>query len=138
MFRSAARFESDFRKPKQGESGAGELASMLISGLRHHGFSPSPAKDEEYAHSLTCRSGKYSYEVLVAFDFVDRETWEVSCPPVLGWFAKLRGETEEKEHSALVSAIASVLTTDARIRNVRWYKSYGDRSDPSPTPSSDA
>jgi hypothetical protein len=132
--RTAVRFEADFPKPKSGESGAGEVASMLIAGLRGNGFSPSPAQDEEYAHSFVCPSGKYSYSVMVAFDFVDNATWEVSCPPALGRFAKLRGQSEEKEHSALVSAIASVLSADPRIRNVRWYKSYGDKSDQSPQP----
>jgi hypothetical protein len=133
MVRTAARFESTFAKPKSGESGAGELASMLAAGLRAKGFSPAPIEDQEYAHCFKCPSGEREYEVMVAFDFNDGRTWEVSCPPVLGWLARLRA-TEEREHSQLISAIDSVLHSDGRIADIRWYRSYGDKSDPSPSP----
>ena len=134
MVRTTARFESSFAKPKVGESGAGELAAMLAAGLKGKGFSPAPVEDQEYAHYFKCRSGEHEYEVMVAFDFNDGRTWEVSCPGVLGWLAKLRGRTEEDEHSALVSAIDSVLHSSSRITDVRWYRSYGDKSNPSPIP----
>ena len=107
---------------------------MLAAGIRAKGFSPSPIEDREYAHTFRCKSGEYDYEIMVAFDFVDGGTWEVSCPPTLGWIARLRGKSEEKELSALISAIASVLRSDARVKNVRWYQAYGDKSAPSPTP----
>ena len=134
MIRTSARFESTLRRPQEGASGAGELAALLVAGIRAKGFSPSPIKDQEYAHTFRCKSGEYDYEVMVAFDFADGGTWEISCPPALGWFATLRGKSEERELSALISAIASVLHSEARVKNVRWYQAYGDKSAPSPTP----
>jgi len=107
---------------------------MLVAGLHARGYSPSPVRDQEYAHTFRCRSGEYDYEVMVAFDFVDGKTWEVSCPPSLGWLARPKGKSEEEELSALVSAIASVLHSDARVKDVRWHASHGDRSEPSRTP----
>lgn len=134
MIRTAARFEGDFPKPKAGESGAGELAKMLAAGLRVLGFAVISVEDVEYAHLVNVRSGEYTYEILVAFDFEDGKTWEVCCPPVLGSLARLRGKSEDKELTALVRALASVLLSERSLRNVRWYPSPDDLSDPSPTP----
>jgi hypothetical protein len=134
MIRTAARFEADFPKPKAGDSGAGELANLLAKGLRVLNFPVLSVEDIEYGHIVNVRSGEYEYEIMAAFDFDDGRTWEVCCPPVLGSLARLRGKSEDKELTALVKAIASVLRSERSLRNIQWYPTPDDMSDPSPAP----
>lgn len=134
MIRTAVRFEADFAKPKAGESGAGPLAQLLTNGLRVLKFVVISVEDLEYGHLVSVRSGEYDYEIMASFDFEDGKTWEVCCPPVLGSLARLRGKSEEKELTAVVRAIASVLRAERSLRNIRWYPTPDDLADASPTP----
>jgi hypothetical protein len=134
VIRTAARLEADFPKPKSGESGAGPLAQLLANGLRVLKFTVISVEDVQYGHVVNVRSGEYDYEIMTAFDFEDGKTWEVCCPPVLGSLARLRGKSEEKELTAVVRAIASVLRAERSLRNVRWYATPDDLSDPSAGP----
>src|ERR1051326_5569826 len=87
--RTYLRFKADYSPPPPGQSGAGEVAKSLVAGLRSKGFAPSEPTDQEYAHFVRCPSGSHDYEIMVAFDFVDGQTWEVSCPRALGFFSRL-------------------------------------------------
>jgi hypothetical protein len=126
--RTYLRFKADYPTPQPGQSGAGEVAAALAAGLRAKGFSPSAPKDQEFAHFLRCASGPHEYEIMVAFDFVDGHTWEVSCPPVLGFFSRLRGKTEEKELSPLIKAVHETMQSNSHVKEMEWYPSYGDKS----------
>jgi hypothetical protein len=128
------RFKADYPSPKPGESGAGEVASTLAAGLRTKGFSPSEPKDQEYAHFVRCSSGPHEYEIMLAFDFVEGHTWEISCPPVLGFLSRLFGKTEEKELSALAMAIHDTMRSNPRVNEMCWHPSYGTKSHRSSTP----
>jgi hypothetical protein len=133
--RTYLRFEADYPTPKAGQSGAGPVASTLIAGLRAKGFTPSEPEDQEYAHSFRCPSGRFNYEIMVAFDFVDGgRTWEVSCPPSLGFFSRLFGQNEDKELSALIKAIHETMTSEGHAQRLQWYPRYGDKSNGSPVP----
>ena len=128
------RFHADYLKPKPGQSGAGEVASSLASGLSIKGFNPSAPEDQEYAHFFRCKSGRHIYEVMVAFDFVDEESWEVSYSPILSFFARLFSKIDENEISALSSAIHETIRSNPHVKDLRWYPKYGDKSDGSPNP----
>jgi hypothetical protein len=71
---------------------------------------------------------------MVAFDFVEGHTWEVSCPPVLGFFSRLFGKTEEKELFSLIGAIHAAMQSNPRVKEMLWYPSCGDKSNGSPDP----
>lgn len=101
---------------------------MLATGLRAKGFNLSDPEDQEFAHFIHCKSGQYDYKIMVAFDFVDGATWEISCPRTLGTLQRLFGKTEDAELSALVETIDLVVKTDSRTREMHWYPSYGDTS----------
>src|SRR5438270_509469 len=136
--RTYLRFKADYTSPEPGQSGAGEMASALTAGLRARGFSASEPEDQEYAHFFRCTSGPREYEVMAAFDFVEGQTWEVSCKPVLGFFSRLFGKTEEKELSALIMAIHETMRSNPRVQEMHWYPSYGVKSNGSPSPVDDA
>jgi hypothetical protein len=121
-------------KPKPGQSGAGEVASSLASGLRVKGFNPSTPLDQEYAHFFRCKSGYHLYEVMVGFDFVDEESWEVSYSPIRGFFARLFSKVDENELSALSSAILETMRNNPHVKDMHWYPKYGDTSYGSPNP----
>jgi hypothetical protein len=132
--RTYLRFKADYATPQPGQSGAADVAASLIAGLRAKGFSPSEPKDQEFAHFFRCSSGAHKYEIMVAFDFVDGQTWEVSCPPVLGVFSRLFGKTEETELSALIAAIHATMKSNSHVKEMYWYPSYGDKSNSSSNP----
>jgi len=128
------RFRADYSKPKPGQSGAGEVASSLATGLRLKGFNPSAPEDQEYAHFFRCKSGHHLYEVMVAFDFVDGESWEVSYLPVLSFFARLLSKIDVNELSALSLAIHETMRSNSHVKDMQWYPKYGDTANGSPNP----
>ena len=132
--RTYLRFKADYPSPPPGASGAGEVAKSLVAELRAKGFAPSEPKDQEYAHFVRCPSGPHDYEIMIAFDFVDGQTWEVSCPRALGFFSRLFGKSEETELSALVKAIDAAMKSNSHVREMRWYPSYGDKSNGAANP----
>jgi hypothetical protein len=132
--RTYLRFKADYPVPESGQSGAGEIAANLAAGLRARGFSPSEPEDQEFAHFFRCRSGSRDYEIMVAFDFVEGRSWEVNCPPTLGFFPRLFGKTENKELSSLVDAIHGVMQSNPRVKDMVWYASAGDKSNGSADP----
>jgi len=134
MITTYVRLDATLPKPEPGESGAGELAGILFEGLCAHGFKPTPPTDCEYAHFLRCKSGDCEYEIMVAFDFVDGKTWEISCPSRLGLLAKLFGKSERQELGALITAIHDILQSDSRVTSIKWNAGYGDRSYDFPNP----
>ena len=132
--RTYLRFEADYPTPERGQSGAGNVAAGIADGLRARGFNPSEPRDQEYAHFFRCPSSSYEYEIMVSFDFVDGRTWEVSCPPVLGLFSRLFGKNEDRELSVLIEAIHATVRSDPRVKDMKWYASYGDKSNGSSKP----
>jgi hypothetical protein len=134
MITTYARLDASLEKPQAGESGAGELAGILFEGLRARGFEATAPTHGQYAHFLHCKSGDYEYEIMVAFDFVDGKTWEISCPPRLGLLAKLFGKSERQELGALITAVHDILQSDSRVTSIKWNERYGDRSYDSPNP----
>ena len=71
---------------------------------------------------------------MVAFDFVDEESWEVSYLPILGFFARLFSKIDENELSALSFAIHETMRNNPHVKDMRWYPKYGDTSYGSPNP----
>jgi hypothetical protein len=138
QIRTYLRFKADYLPPEPGKSGAGEIATSLAAGLRAKGFSPSEPKDEEFAHYFRCPCGGREYEIMTAFDFMDGHTWEVSCPPRLGFFSRLLGRTEEKELSTLIMAIHDTIHANPHVKEMHWYPAYGDESNGSLNPIQDA
>jgi hypothetical protein len=110
------------------------VAALLVAGLRAQAFNPSKPEDQEFAHLVQCPSGPREYEIMVAFDFVDGETWEISCPPTIGFLSRLFGQTEEAELSTLLNAIHSTINSDSRVKEMAWYPSYGDKRNGSANP----
>ena len=132
--RTYLRFKADYPIPQPGQSGAGDVAALLVAGLRAQGFDPSDPEDREFAHFLTCPSGPGKYEIMVAFDFVDGQTWEISCPRTTGALSRLFGKGEETELSALINAIHVAISSDSRVKEMSWYPAYGDKRNGSPNP----
>jgi len=71
---------------------------------------------------------------MVAFDFVDGVSWEVSYLPVLSFFARLFSKIDENELSALSSAIHETMRSNPHVKDMHWYLKYGDKSSGSPNP----
>jgi hypothetical protein len=71
---------------------------------------------------------------MVAFDFVDGSAWEISCPPVFGFFSRLLGRNEDKELSALIKALHETMEINSRVKEMHWHPSYADKSCDSPRP----
>lgn len=132
--RTYLRFKADYPTPQPGQSGAGKVATLLVASLRAQGFNPSEPEDREFAYFLTCPSGPAEYEIMVAFDFVVGQTWEISCPRTMGALSRLFGKGEETELSALINAIHVALSSDPRAKDMSWYPSYGDQRNASPNP----
>jgi hypothetical protein len=132
--RTYLRFKADYPIPQPGQSGAGEITTALAAGLRARGFASSEPEDQEFAHFFRCRSGSREYEIMAAFDFVEGDSWEVNCPPTLGFFPRLLGKTEEKELSSLIGAIHAVMQSNSRVKEMLWYTSSGGKSNGSPDP----
>jgi hypothetical protein len=134
MVSTYLRFQADYPTPEPGASGAGEVASFLVAELRAKGFNPSDPEDQEFAHMVRCKSGQYEYEIMIAFDFVDGHTWEISCPQVLGFLSHLFGKTDEKELSTLIEAIHGTMQSNPHVKEMHWHPSYGDKSHDSRNP----
>src|SRR5450432_1397865 len=124
MIHSYARLIADYPCPPDGQSGAGPFATDLAAALSRAGFKPSSPQDNEYAYSVRCKSGIHEYEIMVAFDFVDRQSWEVSCPPTLGFFARLIGKNEIDDHTRIIRAIHESLQSNPRVSKLVWYPAY--------------
>ena len=132
--RTYLRFKADYPTPQPGQSGAGDLARSIVAALRAEGFKPSEPEDQEFAHFVRCPSGSREYEIMMAFDFVDGQTWEISCPRTLGFLSRLFGAGEEPELSALINAIHTTISSDSRVKAMSWYPSYGDKRNGSSNP----
>lgn len=136
MITTYVRLDTTLQKPTAAgcSSGAGELADIVYKGLTALGFEPTTPTDDEFAHFLRCKSGKYEYEIMVAFDFVDQKTWEISCSTNLRFIAKLFGKSEQQELGSLINALFQTLLSDARVISMKWNPRYGNRSHDSATP----
>jgi hypothetical protein len=55
--------------------------------------------------------------------------WEVSCPRTLGFFARLRGKSEDAELQNVVNALDEILQDEETITDVKWYGDYLDLTD---------
>jgi len=136
--RTYLRFKADYPIPQPGQSGGEAVAAALVAGLRAKGFNPSEPEDQEFAHFLRCPSGRHEYEIMTAFDFVDGQTWEISCPRKLGFLSRFFGQSEEVELTALVNAIHAVISSDPRVKELCWYPSYRNQTNGSPNPMGNA
>lgn len=136
MITTYVRLDTTLQKPATdgSSSGAGELADIVYKGLTALGFQPTTPTDDEFAHFLRCKSGNYEYEIMIAFDFVDEKTWEISCSTNLGFIAKLFGKSEQQELGSLINAISQILQSDARVISMKWNPRFGDRSHDLPSP----
>ena len=85
------------------------------------GHAVTTEEDEEVLCSLSVKSGARVFEITIGVDPVNGGWW-LSCPPSLGWLAKLVGETEKDEHRALLIAIVESLKVHPSVTSVRWYR----------------
>jgi len=132
------RAEASYPFPDGGVSGCGCFAEAIVAGLRVRGFHAADPEDVEFAHLIKCSSGQVRYEIMIGFDHDDQRTWEVSCPPTLGFLARLFGRSEDRELGDLLRAVHDTVLKDERVAKVRWHPRYGVRSRASSTPTDEA
>ena len=132
--RSDARFLAtpEFEVPPG--SGERAIADVMFQGLKARRFQVSEPNDIEFAHEIRCRSGDLEYELMIGFNHEDDKSWQVSCPPVLGFWSRLLGRSEVSEHERLIRAIHDILQTEPRFNDVRWQKDFGNTKGESDTP----
>ncbi len=95
---------------------AGVLPTLGVVVLKH--------EDAQYAHELQCQVGARVYNVCVSYDWVQGGWWEVFWAPTLGFFQRLRGQSEDEELRRLALAVSQALNSLPGIQERRWYSSY--------------
>ena len=130
--RTAAALLGDFDPAFPDERGLGpeddrvpgrDLAELVAAGLREQGLGVDGPSCDEPFFVVSCRSGEVRYQVLCGLlEPKERDSvWIVECPRTLGWWARLRGRSEEAELTRVVTALHEVFTASPRVRQVRWF-----------------
>ena len=100
------------------------IALTLREGLGRRGIQArAPANRDDFAWEMRATVGEHSFLILVGL--VDDEggrEWLVFADSELGKLKRLLlGKRDEEAHRVLLRAIHDTLSTDERIRNLRWY-----------------
>jgi hypothetical protein len=139
---TCVRFRGGFTPPRsvgEDRNPGGEIAAHLGRELPIHEVTVGGIRDVEYAHEVSCTIDGRTYEVMVSFDWISKEWWEVFYGPSLSAFDRLRGRAEVGTMRRLSAAIYAVLTALPGIDEIRWYADYAEAvdGDYAPTPESE-
>jgi predicted RNase H-like HicB family nuclease len=135
----------DLRTIKEGDDRipGRDLGELIVGGLLRRGLQASGPVNEEPFFVVPCPSDQYNYRILCyVLEPGPDPVWVVECPRLLGFMAKWRGESEENELGAVVTAIDETLKSDSRVREMRWFKELPispfeeSKYDTSPVPAS--
>jgi hypothetical protein len=102
-----------------------EIVRHLAAELPGLGIPVLSTEDVEYAHQIRCEVDGKSYELMVGYDWVAGDWWEVFYAPRLPWWKRILGQSEEGEMRALTSALATALGRLPGVGEMRWYEAYG-------------
>jgi hypothetical protein len=100
-----------------------DLGELVAEGLKRHGLEAQGPSNEEPFFVVRCKSGRFDYGILCyIYEPAEDPVWVVECPRKLGFLAKLRGQSEESELGAVVSAMHDILRDDPRVKEMRWFR----------------
>jgi hypothetical protein len=101
-----------------------ELVDHLVAHLPGGGIVVRDAEDVEYAHEVHCLVLGKPYTVMVGYDWVTGDWWQVFYSRRLSWVKRLFGVSEDEEMRLLTSALATALDCLPRLREARWYRTF--------------
>jgi hypothetical protein len=101
-----------------------ELVEHLAASLGRAGIGVGKVADIEFAHEIECDVSGKRYKVLVGFDWITQEWWEVFYAPRLSWLRRLLGQSEVEEMRLLTKALATAIGELPGLGETRWYTSY--------------
>jgi hypothetical protein len=99
-----------------------ELAAYLSSELRKANITIENQEDVEYGIIINVMVAGQKYELLIFYDGMDEEWWEISYAPAFGLFDRLRGKREDDNLQILSCALDKSIRCLDGTRKIRWYK----------------
>lgn len=123
------RFKGDFKKEVQDEIPGRDLAEFLAEQLRNKNHAVHSVENDEIWFTVNAASGSIEYPLMVCQSSTNDDYWEISCPRTLGFFARIRGKSEDTELQNLVNTLDEILQDEKTITDIKWYSDYLDLSD---------
>lgn len=129
IIKNHVRFKGEFKKEFKDEFPGRDLAEFIAERLRQKNYAVNSVEYEEPWFSVNVVSGSIEYPLMVSHSAMEDDYWEVSCPRTLGFFARLRGKSEDAELQNVVNALDEILQDEETITDVKWYGDYLDLTD---------
>jgi hypothetical protein len=126
IIKNHVRFKSDFNKEAQDEIPGRDLAEFLAEQLRGKKYVVNSVDCEEPWFTINVISGSIQYLLMISINYENKDYWEVSCPRTLGFFARLRGKSEDTELQNLVNTLDEILQGEKTITGIKWYSDILD------------
>ena len=123
------RFKGGFKKKLKDEFPGRDLAEYIADHFRQKDFAVDSVEYTEPWFTVNVLSGSIEYPLMVSHSAMEEDFWEISCPRTLGFFARLRGKSEDAELQSLVDVLDDILQDDETITDVKWFSDYEDLTD---------
>jgi hypothetical protein len=129
IIKNHVRFKGQFKKEFKDEFPGRDLAEFITERLRQENCVVNSVEYTEPWFTVNVVSGSIEYPLMVSHSAMEGDYWEISCPRTLGFFARLRGKSEDAELQSVVNALDEILQDEETITDIKWYGDYSDLSD---------
>ena len=115
-------FRGPFNKDHTTAQPAGrDIADLLAAGLAKVGIQVLGRSQTDYSHELAVALGGKRFHLVVGLVEDDHAEWLIFFEP-RGVLNMLFSSLTRAQQASLATSVHSLLSTDSRISEVRWYK----------------
>ncbi len=137
--RDHVAFAGDFQRDRGARVTPGrDLTTSLRVGLTQRGWACSDPRDLAHAWQFDCRRGRWRARINVGYVPEEDRGWIIVSEVAAGLGRLLRRSGHQEGLTLLCSGVHTLLSSDPRIRTVRWFteQEWDDPAAPhgAPTP----